>query len=152
MQTATAPADYGTPERHAKGGVEIRPIKHGSGKHVDYAAVNVAEAVIDALYEAKRLGPTSKPYDAALWLKNAVHAAGIVSRVSGSYSPRGWGGGDEGYIEDPEDLKHAAVRSAMRAMGPFAWIVWEVVIEDKMRTSLNGLVEGLERLAKHRGI
>jgi hypothetical protein len=97
----------------------------------------------------------SRRYSAALWLRECHHSAGRTPRQSMRFE-QGDGGTND--LTEAQIWNGKAYDEAMRAMGRFAARVQAIVVYDAiirpgdLETTVGTLKDGLDKLAKHRGI
>jgi hypothetical protein len=144
--------DNGSPERWQHDRPVVRSMKMGSGKATEDVIAVEHPTDLDRLHNTGQLHidvqASQRLLDAGLWLARCRGAAGLNARVCASYEVLGG-------IEDMSDdqaWNRRAYNDAMKAMGVAARAV-EATVEGKYVPALKyTLIEGLELLAKHRGI
>jgi len=145
--------DFGPEQRHKHGDVQIVPIRHGGGKHVEHVARDKATTLIDALYEKGLLGEgraAQRRHDAAMWFQETFRKTGLEPSVVGGYDPAR--SKDSGEMSDHAARALRDFQRAMSALGRERWAVYDLLLLDSLKRDCGHICRLLDDLAKHRGI
>ncbi len=149
-----AQSDYGTPERHLKGGDIVEELTERAG--IRRARVTI-ETALDWYYANRKLDddePENKLlYDCGVRLRKDWTVAGLEPNTIARYSDMVADGSVQGFADMREDA-YKRWRAAIKVVGPIAsHEVIEVCCagEKVGRIGLEILRRGLRQLAKHYG-
>lgn len=119
-----------------------------------------AECLLDALKAHGALGPkesdeANRRHEAGTWLRRLHHRCRIARKVTASYETTGGNSDAEMSDVDADALSwnRSCLKETMRELGRYAETVRDVCVYDQPVRGWRGeLLEGLDRLAKMRGI